>query len=47
MTDAQKLARVKLLLGISSTDEDELLSGYLDLDNRPYVFRGKAERSDA
>lgn len=31
MTDAQKLARVKLLLGISSTDEDELLSGYLDL----------------
>lgn len=31
MTDAQKLAMVKLLLGISTTDEDTLLSGYLDL----------------
>lgn len=31
MTDAEKLTRVKLILGISGTDEDTLLSGYLDL----------------
>lgn len=31
MTSAEKLTRVKLILGISGTDEDTLLSGYLDL----------------
>ena len=31
MTNAEKLNRVKLLLGITATDEDTLLSGYLDL----------------
>lgn len=31
MTNAEKLNRVKLLLGPDSTDEDTLLSGYLDL----------------
>ena len=30
MTNAEKLKRVKMLLGISTTDEDTLLSGYLD-----------------
>lgn len=31
MTDNQKLSRVKLMLGISTSEEDTLLSGYLDL----------------
>ena len=31
MTNAEKLNRVKLLLGVTTTEEDTLLSGYLDL----------------
>ncbi len=31
MTDGEKLSRVKLMLNASGTDEDTLLSGYLDL----------------
>ena len=31
MTNGEKLNKVKLMLGISNTDEDSLLSGYLDL----------------
>jgi hypothetical protein len=31
MTNADKLNRVKLLLGVTTDEEDTLLSGYLDL----------------
>ena len=31
MTDEEKLRRLKKLLGITDTDEDELLSEYLDI----------------